>query len=268
MTATPIPRTLALTIFGDQDVSILDEMPPGRRPAITRIVSPKKRIVAERWIESEVAKGRQVFVVCPLVEESEVLEVKSAKKEFVRLRDEVFPKLKLGLLHGKMRPREKDATMSAFAAGEIQILVATTVIEVGIDIPNATIMLIEAAERFGLAQLHQLRGRVGRGSEQSYCFLFSESDSDEVRSRLHSMEKISSGFELAKIDLANRGPGEVFGVRQSGIPDLRVAKLTDHELIKKSRDAGQKLLKSDPKLENAPEIREKLAEMEERFAEN
>lgn len=161
MTATPIPRTLALTIFGDQDVSIIDEMPPGRRPAITRIISPQKRIEAERWIESEVQKGRQVFIVCPLVEESEVLEIKSAKKEFERLRDEVFPKLKLGLLHGKMRPKEKDATMAAFAAGEIQILVATTVIEVGIDVANATIMLIEAAERFGLAQLHQLRGRVG-----------------------------------------------------------------------------------------------------------
>jgi len=263
MTATPIPRTLALTIFGDQDVSILDEMPPGRIPPITRIVPPGKRIEAERWIESEVAKGRQVFVVCPLVEESEVLEVKSAKKEFARLSEKVFPKLKLGLLHGKMRPREKDATMSAFAAGEIQILVATTVVEVGIDIPNATIMLIEAAERFGLAQLHQLRGRVGRGSEQSYCFLFSESDSPEVRERLHSMEKISSGFELAKIDLANRGPGEVFGVRQSGIPDLRVAKLTDHELIKNSREAGQKLLKSDPTLESFPEILAKLADMEE-----
>ena len=268
MTATPIPRTLALTIFGDQDVSILDEMPPGRTPPITKIVPKKKRVEAERWIESEVAKGRQVFVVCPLVEESEILEVKSAKKEFARLRDEVFPNLKLGLLHGKMRPKEKDATMSAFAAGEIQILVATTVVEVGIDIQNATIMLIEAAERFGLAQLHQLRGRVGRGSEQSYCFLFSESDSDAARERLHSLEKISDGFALAKIDLATRGPGEVFGVRQSGIPDLRVAKLTDHELIKNSRDAGQKLLESDPKLENSPAVAGKLAEMEMRFSEN
>ena len=259
LTATPIPRTLALTIFGDQDVSIIDEMPPGRKPAITRIIPPKKRVEAERWIESEVQKGRQVFIVCPLVEESEVLEVKSAKKEFKRLSEEVFPNLKLGLLHGKMRPKEKDATMAAFAAGEIQILVATTVIEVGIDIPNATIMLIEAAERFGLAQLHQLRGRVGRGSEQSYCFLFSESDSEEARSRLHAVEKISDGFELAKIDLQNRGPGEVFGVRQSGIPDLKVAKLTDHKIIQRSREVGQELLEKDPQLKNFPEIAEKLS---------
>ncbi|MFH1546555.1 MAG: ATP-dependent DNA helicase RecG [Patescibacteria group bacterium] len=264
LTATPIPRTLALTIFGDQDVSIIDELPPGRKPAITRIIPPKKRGEAYRWIESEVQKGRQVFIVCPLIEESEVLEVKSAKKEFKRLSEEVFPNLKLGLLHGKLRPKEKDAAMAAFAAGEIQILVATTVVEVGIDIPNATIMLIEAAERFGLAQLHQLRGRVGRGEAQSYCFLFSESESEEVRTRLHAMENISSGFELAKMDLKLRGPGEVFGVRQSGIPDLKVAKLTDHELIKKSRDAAEKLLEADPTLKNHPQILAKLREMEER----
>jgi len=262
LTATPIPRTLALTIFGDQDVSILDELPPDRRPAITKIVPPKKRIEAERWIESEVAKGRQVFVVCPLVEESETLEIKSAKKEFTRLSEKVFPNLKLGLLHGKLRPKEKDATMAAFAAGEIQILVATTVVEVGIDVSNATIMLIEAAERFGLAQLHQLRGRVGRGSEQSYCFLFSESESEEARARLHSLEKISDGFELAKIDLQNRGPGEVFGVRQSGIPDLKMAKLTDHEIIKKSRDLAQKMLAEDSTLAKFPQILEKLEELE------
>ncbi|MBU1090116.1 ATP-dependent DNA helicase RecG [Patescibacteria group bacterium] len=262
LTATPIPRTLALTIFGDQDVSIIDELPPGRKPAITRIIPPKKREEAYRWIESEVQKGRQVFVVCPLVEESEVLEVKSAKKEFKRLSEEVFPNLKLGLLHGKLRPKEKDAAMAAFAAGETQILVATTVIEVGIDIPNATIMLIEAAERFGLAQLHQLRGRVGRGEAQSYCFLFSESESEEVRTRLHAMENISSGFELAKMDLKLRGPGEVFGVRQSGIPDLKVAKLTDHELIKKSRAAAEKILDNDPTLENHPQILERLERVE------
>ncbi|MFH0776020.1 MAG: ATP-dependent DNA helicase RecG, partial [Patescibacteria group bacterium] len=268
LTATPIPRTLALTIFGDQDVSILDELPPGRIPPITKIVPKNKRVEAERWIESEVEKGRQVFIVCPLIEESEVLEVKSAKKEFERLQKKVFPKLQLGLLHGRLRPREKDFVMQKFAVGEIQILVATTVIEVGIDIPNATIMLIEAAERFGLAQLHQLRGRVGRGSAQSYCFLFSESDSQDAKNRLAAIEKNSNGFDLAKIDLDNRGPGEVFGVRQSGIPDLKVAKLTDHDLIKRSRDAGQKLLAADPQLKNSPAIAEKLAEMELRFAQN
>ncbi len=268
LTATPIPRTLALTIFGDQDVSIIDELPPGRKPAITRIISPKKRVDSYRWIESEVEKEKQVFIVCPLIEESEALEVKSAKQEFKRLSEEVFPHLKLGLLHGKMKPKEKDAVMRAFSEREIQILVATTVIEVGIDIPNATIMMIEAAERFGLAQLHQLRGRVGRGSDQSYCFLFSESDSEEVRTRLHAMEKISSGFELAKMDLRLRGPGEVFGVRQSGIPDLKVAKLTDHELIKKSRDAAEQLLEKDPNLKSHPQILEKLEVMEERRLES
>lgn len=266
LTATPIPRTLALTIFGDQDVSILDELPPGRQPAITRIIPPQKRIEAERWIESEVAKGRQVFIVCPLVEESEALEVKSAKQEFRRLQEKVFPNLKLGLLHGKLRPKEKDATMAAFAAGEIQILVATTVIEVGIDVTNATIMLIEAAERFGLAQLHQLRGRVGRGSEQSYCFLFSEADSLEIQARLQAVVKNSNGFELAKIDLDNRGPGEVFGVRQSGIPDLKVAKLTDHEIIKKSRDLAQRILEKDPQLKKFPEIAERVEEIQSSFS--
>ncbi|MCK5471620.1 ATP-dependent DNA helicase RecG [Candidatus Gracilibacteria bacterium] len=262
LTATPIPRTLALTIFGDQDVSIIDELPPGRKPAITRIVPPKKRREAERWIESEVQKGRQVFIVCPLIEESEVLEIKSAKKEFKRLSEEVFPQLELGLIHGRLKSKEKEVVMRRFAEKEIQILVATTVIEVGIDIPNATIMLIEAAERFGLAQLHQLRGRVGRGSDQSYCFLFFESESEDVRTRLHAMEKISSGFELAKMDLKLRGPGEVFGVRQSGIPDLKVAKLTDYEIIKKSRNAAEQLLADDSKLKNHPQIFERLREME------
>jgi ATP-dependent DNA helicase RecG len=268
LTATPIPRTLALTIFGDQDVSIIDELPPGRIPPITRIIPPQKRIESERWIESEVQKGRQVFIVCPLIEESEILEVKSAKKEFTRLSEKVFPHLKLGLLHGRVRPKEKDAIMREFHEKKIQILVATTVIEVGIDIPNATIMLIEAAERFGLAQLHQLRGRVGRGLDQSYCFLFSESDSEEAKTRLHAMEKISSGFELAKMDLRLRGPGEVFGIRQSGIPDLKVAKLTDHEIIKRSRDVAQKLLEEDSTLKNYPEIKEKLEEMEKRREED
>ena len=267
LTATPIPRTLALTIFGDQDVSIIDELPPGRKPAITRIIPPNKRDDSYRWIESEVQKGRQVFIVCPLIEESETLEVRSAKKEFKRLSEEVFPKLKLGLLHGRMKAKDKDAVMQDFAQGKIQVLVSTTVIEVGIDVPNASIMLIEAAERFGLAQLHQLRGRIGRGEHQSYCFLFFESDSEEVKARLYAMQKISSGFELAKMDLQLRGPGEVFGVRQSGIPDLKVAKLTDHELIKRSRDEAEGLLEKDPELKKYPEIRGKLKELEEKRVE-
>jgi len=262
LTATPIPRTLALTIFGDQDLSIIDKLPPGRKPVITRLVPKDKRADSYRWIESEVEKGRQVFIVCPLVEESETLEVKSAKAEFKRLQTEVFPKLTLGLLHGKMKPREKDAVMQDFANGKIQILVATTVIEVGIDIPNATIMLIEASDRFGLAQLHQLRGRVGRGEFQSYCFLFSESETPEALQRLHAVEKISNGFELAEEDLKLRGPGEVFGVRQSGIPDLRVAKFSDTEIIKKSRAAAEELLNQDAQLTHYPLLQQKLREIE------
>jgi ATP-dependent DNA helicase RecG len=243
LTATPIPRTLALTIFGDQDISVIDELPPGRQKVLTRIVPPKKRQDAYHWIESEVQKGRQVFIVCPLVEESETLEVRSAKKEFERLQSEVFQNFTMGLLHGKLRSKEKDAVMSDFAAGKIQILVATTVVEVGIDVPNASIMLIEGAERFGLAQLHQLRGRVGRGKYASYCFLFSDSESTVALARLHALEKITNGFELAEIDLRLRGPGEVFGTRQSGVPDLKVARLTDVELIKVSREEAERVLK-------------------------
>ena len=262
MTATPIPRTLALTIFGDQDVSIIDQLPPGRKVPLTRIIPKQKRNDSYRWIESEVQKGRQIFIVCPLVEESEILEIRSAKKEFKKLKEEIFPRLTLGLLHGKMRPREKDVVMQDFVAGKIQILVATTVVEVGIDVPNATVMLIEAADRFGLAQLHQLRGRVGRGAHQSYCFLFSDSDSEASVVRLHALEKISNGFELAEMDLKLRGPGEVFGMRQSGIPDLKMAKLTDHDLIKRSRKEAEKLLEKDAKLKNYPQILWKLDEMD------
>jgi len=262
MTATPIPRTLALTIFGDQDVSIIDELPPGRQEIITRIVPAKKRLESYRWIESEVAKGRQVYIVVPLVEESEALEIKSAKAEYARLRDEVFPTLSVGLLHGKMKPKEKEATMAAFAAGEIHVLVATTVIEVGIDVPNATIMLIEAADRFGLAQLHQLRGRVGRGQHQSYCFLFADTESETAIERLGAMEQYGDGFKLAEIDLQMRGPGEVFGTRQAGIPDFKLARFSDIDLIKRSRDEAERLLIADPHLKKHDAIAGKLTELE------
>lgn len=287
MTATPIPRTLALTIFGDQDVSIIDELPPGRTAIITRVVPPEKRRDAYSWIESEVAKGRQVFVVCPLVEESEALASRSAKKEYERLAKEIFPKLTVGLLHGQMKPKDKDAVMSAFAHGEIQILVATTVIEVGIDVPNASIMLIEGADRFGLAQLHQLRGRVGRGAHQSYCFLFpsekplkgedvedeeedtsSQKRAAQAAERLTAMVEIADGFRLAEIDLKLRGPGAVFGTRQSGVPDFRIAKFTDVELIKQSRDEAERLLAIDPTLLTWPVIAEKVAALAERHGEN
>jgi len=267
MTATPIPRTLALTIFGDQDVSIIDELPPGRQEIVTRIVPAARRLESYRWIESEVGKGRQVYIVVPLVEESEALEIKSAKAEFARLSKDVFPDLTVGLLHGKLKPKEKEATMAAFAAGEIQILVATTVIEVGIDVPNATIMLIEAADRFGLAQLHQLRGRVGRGQHQSYCFLFADTESPTAIERLGAMEQHADGFQLAEIDLKMRGPGEVFGTRQAGIPDFKLARFTDIDLIKRSRDEAERLLATDPELRQHDAIAARLAELEPRTEE-
>jgi ATP-dependent DNA helicase RecG len=254
MTATPIPRTLALTLYGDQDLSIIDELPPGRQEIITRAVPDKKREDAYRWIASQVEKGRQAFVVCPLIEESETLEVKSAVEEFERLQSQVFTDFRLCLLHGKMRQADKDDIMLKFANHELDILVSTTVIEVGIDVPNASIMLIEAADRFGLAQLHQLRGRVGRGEYQSYCFLFPESNSEMSRKRMKAMVDYSDGFKLAEIDLDLRGPGEVYGVRQSGIPDLKMASLSDHEMLKLARDEAELLLKDDPMLENFPEI--------------
>ncbi|MBD3361059.1 ATP-dependent DNA helicase RecG, partial [Candidatus Peregrinibacteria bacterium] len=217
MTATPIPRTLAITVYGDQDLSIIDEMPKGRRKIITRVVPEKKRIEAYRWIEDQIKKGRQAFIICPLIDESDVLEVKSVIKEYNFLNEHIFPGLKVGLLHGKLKQEEKDRIMKGFKENKINILVSTSVVEVGIDIPNATIMLIEGAERFGLSQLHQFRGRVGRGEHQSYCFLFTGSLSEEGTKRMKSMEKYSSGFKLAEIDLELRGPGEIYGIRQSGI---------------------------------------------------
>jgi ATP-dependent DNA helicase RecG len=254
MTATPIPRTLALTLYGDQDLSIIDELPPGRQVIVTRTVPEKKRDDAYLWIASEIEKGRQAFVVCPLIEESETLEVKSALEEYERLQEHVFPQFKLGLLHGKMRQADKDDIMMKFADHEIDILVSTTVIEVGIDVPNASIMVIEASDRFGLAQLHQLRGRVGRGEHQSYCFLFPESNSEMSRKRMKAMCDHSDGFKLAEIDLELRGPGEVYGIRQSGIPDLKMASLSNHELLKLARDEAELILKDDPMLEKFPEL--------------
>jgi len=248
MTATPIPRTLALTLYGDQDLSIIDEKPAGRQEIITRVVPNSKRSGAYDWIASQVQEGRQVFVVCPLVDESETLELKSAVQEYDRLSSEEFKDFRVGLLHGKMKQADKDMIMQKFSEGLIDILVSTTVIEVGIDVPNASIMLIEAADRFGLAQLHQLRGRVGRGEHQSYCFLFPESNSEVSRKRMKSMVEYTDGFKLAEIDLEMRGPGEVYGIRQSGIPDLKMASLSDSELLKLARDSAEELLVRDPDL--------------------
>ncbi|MEE9277498.1 MAG: ATP-dependent DNA helicase RecG, partial [Dehalococcoidia bacterium] len=256
MTATPIPRTLALTIYGDLDVSRLDEMPPGRLPVATTFAAPDQRDEVYGRVREEIAKGRQVFFICPLVEESEAVEAKAAVQEFERLRANVFPDLqeRMRLLHGRLPPAEKDPAMQDFRERRADILVSTAVIEVGVDVPNATVIVIEGADRFGLAQLHQFRGRVGRGAEQSYCFLLSESDSESARERLSLMESTSDGFELAEADLKMRGPGEYFGTRQSGLPDLRVAKLTDHDLLLKARNYAERILDRDPNL-RAPEHR-------------
>jgi len=238
MTATPIPRTLALVAYGDQDLSVINEMPPGRMPIETKIVPPKYRETVYRFLEGRMEKGEQVYVICPLIDESDVLEVKSVKQEFETLQT-VFPKYTVGLLHGKMKSEEKNQVMQAFKDNEIQVLVSTSVIEVGVDVPNATIMLIEGAERFGLSQLHQFRGRVGRGKVQSYCFLYTNSTSEQTVARLKAMTEHTDGFMLAEIDLKLRGPGEVYGVRQSGIADLKIANLMNVVLLDRVRKAAE-----------------------------
>ncbi len=260
MTATPIPRTLALTLYGDLDVSVLDEMPAGRLPILTRWRAGGTRQEAYRLVAQEVAAGRQAYIICPLVEESEALEAKSAIKEYERLKIEVFPDLRLGLVHGQVKPAEKDRVMRAFRDGEIDVLVATAVVEVGVDVPNATVMLIEDADRFGLSQLHQFRGRVGRGAHQSYCYLLSQEASAQARERLSVMERTTDGFELAEADLALRGPGDFFGTRQSGLPELKVARLADTTLLVEARSQAEWLWSIDPylrSLEHAP-LRERV----------
>ncbi len=260
MTATPIPRTLAITVYGDQDLSIIDEMPAGRQKIITKLVPEKKRIEAYRWIENQILKGRQAFIVCPLIEESETLNLKSVLTEYAYLSEHIFPDLKLQLLHGKLKQEEKDQIMQEFKENKSQILVSTSVIEVGIDVPNASIMMIESSERFGLSQLHQFRGRVGRGEHQSYCFLFTASLSEDGKKRMKAMELHTSGFKLSEIDLELRGPGEIYGLKQSGIPDLKMASLTDSITIEKARAAAQKVLDADPLLKEHPLLLEKVVE--------
>jgi len=249
MSATPIPRTLALSLYGDLDLSILDEMPPGRQEIETRWLRPGERQRAYSFVESQVKKGRQAFIICPLVEESDKVEAKAAVEEHQRLQEQIFPNLKLGLLHGRMKSREKEKVMLSFYEGQIDILVATSVIEVGIDVPNSSVMLIEGADRFGLAQLHQFRGRVGRGEHQSYCLLLSDDVSGDAEERLAAMEKTNDGFILAEKDLEIRGPGEFFGRRQSGIPELRLASLMDIEMLEIAREEAKMLFETDPNLE-------------------
>ena len=294
MTATPIPRTLGLTLYGDLDLSIIDEMPSGRKKVVSRIVMPEEREKAYKFIKKEIERGRQIFVICPRIEPANNLqlttnslqlmgwaEVKAVKKEFEKLSKEIFPDLKVGILHGKMKTQEKEDVMKKFLKNEIDILVATSVVEVGIDVPNATVMMIEGAERFGLAQLHQFRGRVGRSSHQAYCFLFvssvSEGDTStyrlqmgeiktqnfKVKERLEAFLESENGFELAEKDLKFRGPGEVFGTKQSGFPELKIATLNDYAILKEAQKEAQDIIKIDPEFKKFPELKEKLKEFEE-----
>jgi ATP-dependent DNA helicase RecG len=248
MSATPIPRTLALTLYGDLDISTIDELPPGRKEIITRWMAPRERERAYSFLRTRIQESGQAFIICPLIEESEKIEAKAAVEEHRRLQEEVFPDLRLGLLHGRMKGEEKEAVMRDFHRGELDILVSTPVVEVGIDVPNATVMLIEGADRFGLSQLHQFRGRVGRGEQQAYCLLLSDSPSDMGEQRLQIIESTQDGFMLADEDLRMRGPGEFFGTRQSGLPDLKVARLSDVGVLEEARAVAKEIFQEDPDL--------------------
>ncbi|HEV3123843.1 MAG TPA: ATP-dependent DNA helicase RecG [Candidatus Dormibacteraeota bacterium] len=258
MTATPIPRSLALTLYGDVNVSELREMPPGRRPVTTTVVPPHQRDQAYAFIRSEVEQGRQGYVICPLIEESDKLGVRSATAEYERLRTDVFSDLRIELLHGRLPARDKEERMARFGAGSVDLLVATSVVEVGVDIANATIMLIEGAERFGLAQLHQFRGRVGRGEHDSYCFLFQGGPDESAAERLRTVAATQSGFELAESDLRLRGPGDVVGLRQHGLPEVRVADLLDQALLERTRRAAAEWLDRDPELTASPALHQAM----------
>jgi len=281
MSATPIPRTLALTIYGDLDLSLIKEMPKGRKKIITKIIPPEKRKEAYDFIRQEVKKERQIFVICPRIEPAKIYqenlggqasfldernfswaEVKAVKEEYQKLSKKVFPDLKVGMLHGKMKVNEKEKILKSFKDKKIDILVSTSVIEVGIDFPNATIMMIEDSEKFGLAQLHQFRGRVGRGKHQSYCFLFSRLKSN---SRLKAMVASQDGFELAEKDLRFRGPGDLTGQRQWGIPDFVMASLKDIELVEKTRQAAKEILQEDPGLKKYPALRDRIEHFQKRI---
>ncbi|MFZ3054464.1 MAG: ATP-dependent DNA helicase RecG, partial [Minisyncoccales bacterium] len=264
MTATPIPRSLALTVWGDLDLSIIDEMPKNRKKIITEVVSEKQREKKYEFIKKEIAKGGQVFVVCPRIEsdEEEEEEIKTVKKEYDYLSKKVFPEFKLAMLHGKMTSKEKDKTMKDFRSKKYNILVSTSVIEVGIDIPNATVMMIEGSDRFGLSQLHQFRGRVGRGDQQSYCLLFTDSRSKKTRERLEAMIKYDSGFKLSEMDLKLRGPGDFFGVRQWGLPDFAMDALKDIKKTRLAREAAEEIF---PQLEKYPLLKRRLEAFEERI---
>ncbi|MGK2896368.1 MAG: ATP-dependent DNA helicase RecG, partial [Candidatus Saccharimonadales bacterium] len=257
MTATPIPRSLALTVYGELDVSILDELPSGRKLIKTKLWAPTSRDSLYEAIEKELATGRQGYVVCSLIDEDPKNELKSVEEEYHKLNRRIFAHRKIGLLHGKLKREEKKAVMDAFAAGDIDLLVSTTVVEVGVDVPNATVMLIENADRFGLAQLHQLRGRVGRGVHQSYCYLML-SDSKKPSRRLREIEKSNDGFYLAEVDLKLRGPGEIYGRAQHGVLNLQIASLADTKLIARAQKEAKRFVESEKDLVQYKELQEQV----------
>ena len=257
MTATPIPRTLALTLYGDLDLSILDQMPSGRKPVITEIVPLGKREAVYEKIRAEIKAGRQAYVICPRIDEPDptkemALNVKSVKEEATRLQEKVFPEFMVDILHSKMKPSEKDDVMELFAAGDTDILVATSVVEVGVNVPNATMIIIEGAERFGLAQLHQLRGRVLRGTHQAYCYLFSDTKTEKTFERLKALTQAKNGFELSEMDLALRGAGELGGGRQWGISDIGMEAIKNLKMVEAAREEAKRILAEDITLATYP----------------
>ncbi len=284
MTATPIPRTLSLTVYGDLDLSVIDELPKGRKKIITEVIQPKDKKATYAFIKQQIKEGRQAFVICPRIEppkteRSDLLEeigsqnlralswhdVKAVKQEYKKLTEEIFPDLKIGMLHGKMKSQEKENVMAEFKEKIIDILVATSVVEVGVDIPNASVMMIEGSEKFGLAQLHQFRGRVGRSNYQSYCFLFTDVPGLITNRRLKALVNCQDGFELAEKDLQIRGPGDFTGQRQWGIPDLAMASLADTILVSKARNDAKELLQEDPELKKYPQLLAKIKEYKTRI---
>ncbi len=271
MTATPIPRTLSLTLYGDLDISIINELPGGRNLSEhveTTVLDKTHRNFANEKIRSEVRQGRQAYIICPLIEESDKLEVKAVMAEIERLENEVFPDLRVGFIHSKLKTEEKETTMESFVGRKLDVLISTTVVEVGVDVPNATVMLIEDAERFGLSQLHQLRGRIGRGQHKGYCFLFADPTTDEGRQRMEAIANTHDGFKLAELDLEIRGEGQIFGVRQSGLPDLKLAKITrDINILLQARDDAFELIEKDPALK-LPENRPLFQAVRRKFASN
>ena len=261
MSATPIPRTLGLILYGDLDISILDELPPGRQEIRTDVVDSRYHKRLYKFIKDAIARGEQCYIVCPAVEENET-NIKSAEELADELANGEFKGYNLGILHGKMKPKDKEAIMKSFASGKVSLLVATTVVEVGVDVPNATIMVIENAERFGLSTLHQLRGRVGRGNKKSYCVLVSDTKGETARERLMTMKKYSDGFKIADTDLKLRGPGDFFGSRQHGLPELKIADMVeDMDTLQNAQECAKSILKNDFSLSNHPALKNQMNKM-------